>query len=92
MIHSPRRRTSPASRVIALTWLLAVIGCSRTDRIYTLYRSSVVNDSLRIHVATFDAAENEIYNRDNCEEARTLFQSQPGVKTRFWCEKGTYQK
>jgi len=43
-------------------------------------------------VATFDAADGESYNKENCEEARELFQSQDGVKTKFWCEKGRYKK
>ena len=62
------------------------------EHVYTLYRTSAASDSLRVHVATFDAAEGEIYNRDNCEHARHLYQQQPGVTTRFWCEKGAYRK
>ena len=32
------------------------------------------------HVATFDARESEQYNRANCEVAKQLFSSQPGVQ------------
>ena len=62
------------------------------DHVYTLYRTSVVNDSMRVHVATFDAAGGEIYNRDSCEYTRALYQDQPRIKTRFFCEKGRYRK
>ena len=42
------------------------------ETIYTLYRSSAVNDSVRIHVASFDTSDGETYNRDNCEVATLL--------------------
>lgn len=59
---------------------------------YTLYRTSVMDEHDRIHVATFDAAAGEQYNHDNCQIAAELFQKQDGVKTKFWCEKGKYRK
>ncbi len=69
-----------------------LFGCGGSDDTYTLYRSSIVG-TLRIHVATFDAAgESEEYNRENCFTAQKLFENQPGVLTRFWCEKGRYKK
>ena len=63
--------------------------------IYTLYRNSptvgtISGDGARIHVATFDAAEDKDYNRDNCETARDLFASQSGVMVRYWCERGKF--
>jgi hypothetical protein len=71
-------------------------------RSYTLYRSSAVlpgmsfddadkANAMRIHVATFDALEGEAYNQENCRLAEDLFNSQPGISTRFWCEKGRYR-
>jgi hypothetical protein len=57
-----------------------------------LYRNSAMDDGARIHVATFDANETEAYNRENCEHARELLQQQPGILTRFWCEKGPYRR
>lgn len=57
---------------------------------FTLYRSSALDQLARVHVGTFDAADGTDYNRENCELARQLFQSQPGARVRFWCEKGTY--
>ena len=64
------------------------------DEVYTLYRSSAVtNDpSLRVHVATFDSSDGGSYNKGNCEIAIDLFQKQPGVVVRYWCEKGYFTK
>jgi hypothetical protein len=59
---------------------------------YTLYRDSATGKELRLHVATFDAGETEDYNRENCVLAVNLFQAQPGVTVRYWCEKGYYRK
>ncbi len=62
------------------------------NKVYTLYRSSVMVENMRIHVATFDADEEEKYNCENCETAASLYQNQPGVVAKFWCEKGYYKK
>ena len=59
---------------------------------FTLYRNSVTDSAMRIHVATFDANETDAYNNENCGQAQTLFQQQPDVKTKFWCEKGPYRR
>lgn len=59
---------------------------------FTLYRNSIMDENMRIHVATFDATDGEAYNRGNCEQALLLFQAQPGAKTKFWCEKGRFKK
>jgi hypothetical protein len=67
-------------------------GCWEEDT-YTLYRSSpapALGESARLHVATFDAAGGGDYNRQNCGIAQELFQQQPGVKVRYWCEKGRF--
>lgn len=75
--------------------MLFFVGCAPGDgEVYTLYRNSVSQggDSMRIHVGTFDSRDGHDYNMENCEQARALFQAQPGVKTRFWCEKGRYRK
>jgi hypothetical protein len=61
---------------------VALLGCSDAT-VYTLYRNSVVIENARLHVATFDTADGEPYNSENCQAARDLFQQQPGVKTRF---------
>jgi hypothetical protein len=46
---------------------------------------------MRIHVATFDSNDGDEYNRENCQTTMDLFQSQPNVKVRYWCEKGRYR-
>lgn len=62
--------------------------------VYTLYRSSAVagGEKWRLHVATFDSSDGAQYNRDNCETAKSLFQSQPGVTVTYWCERGHFSK
>ena len=67
-------------------------GSSGAGQVFTLYRNSVTDENMRIHVSTFDAADGEAYNRENCELAQLLFKAQPGVKTKFWCEKGRFKK
>lgn len=75
---------------MALTMLLGACGVS--DRsIFTLYRNSVTNEQMRIHVATFDSSDGEQYNNENCNHAADLFRSQPGLGVRFWCEKGRFK-
>lgn len=75
----------------------ALLGCSPgRPGTYTLYRNTELFEGARLHVATFDAAypdeEMQDYNRENCERARSLFQDQVGVRTRFWCEKGHFRE
>ena len=69
---------------------LSLAGCD--DAAYTLYRNSILDTNPRYHLSTFDAAEPDNYNQENCAVAQELFQKQPGVKTRFWCEKGKFRK
>ena len=59
--------------------------------IYTLYRNSVTNAALRLHVATFDALDGAAYNRQNCAQAQQLFAAQQGVNVAFWCEPGRFR-
>jgi hypothetical protein len=82
------------TRPTAALATIALIGCNDTG-VYTLYRSSptietISGEGARIHVATFDAADGADYNRENCEAARSLFVSQPGVVVRYWCERGRF--
>lgn len=76
---------------ITLSSLLLLSACN-FDGTYTLYRNSTTDENMRIHVATFDAAEGNDYNSGNCDIAKNLFASQDGVKVRYWCEKGGYKK
>ena len=81
------------------TWLLGfavlpvvAIACGDSSSTFTLYRNGMVNDSLRIHVATFDAKDGPESNHDTCEQARELFQVQPSTRSRYWCEKGRFKE
>jgi hypothetical protein len=88
---------------LAIAIALVVQGCAGPveDSVYTLVRGSSVDNRpgrdesrppLRLHVATFDAADGAAYNSGNCETARMLFQQQPGVTVRFWCERGRFEE
>lgn len=68
-------------------------GCqiSEADTAYTLYRNSALDPTMRIHVASFNTGEGEDYNAENCQVAADLFGRQPGIATRFWCEKGAFR-
>ena len=74
-----------------LTIVVAATACRKHPDVYTLYRTESVGDSARIHVATFDADDEADDNRAMCEHARELFQLQPSMLSRFWCEKGRYR-
>ena len=80
--------------ILPMIILLLILGTkvSANDMATTLYRTSLIIENARMHVATFNADAGEGYNWDNCLIAAKLFQSQPDVKTYFWCEKGEYVK
>jgi hypothetical protein len=74
---------------------------------YTLYRTgvdlsnNVHDETLRIHVATFDANQEAKYNLANCEFTQEFFNAnQPhfqgsiygAIKIKYWCEKGRFRK
>jgi hypothetical protein len=80
-------------RIMLVCATLQISGCSDSE-IYTLYRNSTgtaLGENARIHIATFDSSEKGDYNRGNCIIAEELFKGQPGVKVRYWCEKGRYR-
>jgi hypothetical protein len=89
--HITMRRAPVTFALAGALWGCGPSGAS-DDRIFTLYRNSVTDANMRTHVATFDASEKEEYNRENCDTAAKLFGAQPGVKTKFWCEKGRFRK
>jgi hypothetical protein len=73
--------------------MVVLSACGVPDtHVYTLYRDSVGDQNMRIHVASFDAVDGEAYNNENCEMVRDLAQARPWVKVRFWCEKGRFKK
>ena len=78
------------SILTSLIVILFLSACS--DNTYTLYRTQVRNENARTHVATFDAKDGEAYNMGNCQIAQELFQKQPEVSIKYWCEKGKYKK
>ncbi len=76
-------------RTVALiAFAAALSSCTEDKEAYTLYRNSVTNEHMRIHVATFDARAGHDYNMANCNIARDLFANQGGVTVRYWCERG----
>lgn len=79
---------------LCLCLAVMIWSCSgeTSDDVFVLYRTSAADNTLRIHVASFDATYGENYNRENCTHAQALFQAQPGVKTKFWCEEGRFTK
>jgi hypothetical protein len=84
-------------KLLILIVTISLLTACGNDDIYTLYRSAVALPELRIHVATFDADDSKdpqfkTYNQDNCLTAANLFQNQPNVTVRYWCEKGRYKK
>lgn len=84
----PRYLPAAAAAFLALS---AGAAPAPTGETFTLYRNSVLDAKMRLHVASFDAADGAAYNRENCDQARELFQAQAGVKTKFWCEPGRFQ-
>ena len=66
------------------------------ERVYTLYRSGALVNTVRIHVATFETTgEDEAWNMKNCEQvARILNEAQKKeqYQTKLWCEKGRYKE
>lgn len=89
------RRQKKFGTVIAALLVAAIASAASAQTpvsdVYTLYRDSVLDTHMRIHIATFDAAESVEYNRGNCMLARDLFLAQEGVATNFWCEPGRYR-
>ena len=77
----------------ALLACLSIASPSEADSTapFSLIRDSAIDPTMRIHVATFDTREGEAYNLENCNIVAVLMQQQPGVTTRFWCERGAYR-
>jgi len=78
--------------LLAAVGLFAFFFVEWNQTAFTLYRNSVMDESTRIHVATFDASDGHKYNMENCDIARSLFGTQQGVRVRYWCEKGRFNK
>ena len=78
-------------RVTVLLLAAILLGSCNDAQTYTLYSNSLIIPEMRVHVATFDAADGDDYNRGNCNIASELFKNQPGVTVKYWCEKGRYR-
>lgn len=65
---------------------------ANTTETHTLYRTSLTDPIMRVHIASFDSDSGSRYNAENCAVAADLFQRQDGVESRFWCEPGRFQK
>lgn len=76
--------------ILVLGVIASACGGPEPGPVYTLYRNSLAVQG-RVHIATFDAKESGSYNMENCNLAVKLFQSQPGVSVRFWCEPGSFK-
>ena len=73
--------------------MASLAGCDtgRAPDVYTLYRSSPVDSSMRVHWASFDADQSEGYNQENCMAGADAMNAIPGITVRYWCEKGKYR-
>jgi hypothetical protein len=78
----------PTPVLLALAVVMGCSGAPQDANVYSLWRNSVLDATARYHIATFDADDGAAYNWENCDQARSLFQAQPGVTTRFWCQPG----
>lgn len=79
-------------KAIATVLCLSLLSsCWSNDDSYSLFRSSALDGSMRVYIASFNAPDgaDDGYNKENCAIAAQLFQSQPGVTVRYWCEKAT---
>jgi hypothetical protein len=84
---------------------LTIAACSEPEDsapAYTLYRNSELDAKLRIHWATFGAAESDpAYNLNNCGMAARMLNAnlqaviqgnggEPMPQLGFWCERGPF--
>jgi hypothetical protein len=72
--------------------------------VFTLYRNSPLDVSLRVHWATFDVKDTDpTYNQNNCMMAARLLNANVTATAEakgklryrgvgFWCEPGTYKE
>lgn len=54
---------------LLISFLLLISGCDSDKEIFTLYRNSPIDSTMRIYVATFDGIDGEKYNAGNCDIA-----------------------
>lgn len=81
----------------------AAIEAPKVENAVTLYRNSSYSSFLRVHWATFDAADGIDYNRGNCEMAARVLNANLAASAEergdrapsdlgFWCEDGIFDQ
>ncbi|MDX3901161.1 MAG: hypothetical protein QHC40_11735 [Sphingobium sp.] len=90
-------------------WLLigasALASCTGgPENVYTLYRNSLIETTMRVHWGTFDATDSDAtYNMNNCMLAARLLNAnldanaakaemQRDASIGFWCEPERYKE
>lgn len=85
---------------------LALVGCSSGDEARssaTLYRNSMLDHTMRVHFATFDAPDKAPFNIDNCEMVARIMNANVDASSAnegkprnqavgFWCERGAFSE
>lgn len=83
------------TRSLALALLFCLVACEAQPAVYTLYRNSALDPSMRVHVATFDSREGGVsvpaYNQLNCAEAAELYNRNDTERKHWWCEGGRFR-
>jgi hypothetical protein len=84
------------SRIIWATSCVALLsGCdggrASDAETWTLYRNSMLDKTMRIHWATFDAKDGPGFNRENCMAAAGVINRQREVTVLYWCENGRFR-
>ena len=83
---------------LALVFAFPAIAGERTNvdekSVYTLYQGMPTLDGgvMRLHVATFDAAEGIEWNRNNCETVARLYKPVEVGRVSHWCEPGRFKR
>lgn len=91
---------------IFLFFVLALTGCSDGSEVTssaTLYRNSMLDPTMRVHFASFNAPDKAPFNIDNCEmvarimnanvDASAAKEGKPRNQSAgFWCERGNFSE
>lgn len=89
-----------------LFFVLVLSGCSDGAEVgssATLYRNSLLDPTMRVHFASFNAPDKAPYNIDNCEmvarimnanvDASAAKEGKPRNQSAgFWCERGSFSQ
>ena len=79
-------------QILLFILLIYATGANANDNFASLYRNSIINENMRLHISTFDTKNGRDYNWENCQLVAKLMQNQPGVLTKFWCEIGDFRE